>query len=89
MIIGRSPAPLNSPGKKPGVRRLRRSPWGDDNSRGKVQNVCGDSSVSGRGIAAYPYRLERQKVPVFRWIQGSSVGKDFIDFCDRIVVTLV
>jgi hypothetical protein len=39
MIIGRSPTPLNSTRTMRGVRRR------DDNSRGNVQNVHGDSSA--------------------------------------------
>jgi hypothetical protein len=40
MIIGRSLAPLNSSRTMGSVRRH------DDNSRGKVQNVRGDSSAA-------------------------------------------
>ena len=39
MIIGRSLTPLNSSSTMQGVRRR------DENSRGKVQNVPGDSSA--------------------------------------------
>jgi hypothetical protein len=43
MIIGRSHTPLNSSRTIGSVRRR------DDNSRGKVQNVRGDSSDEGQG----------------------------------------
>jgi hypothetical protein len=46
MIIGRSLTPLNSSRTMGSVRRH------DDNSRGKVQNVRGDSSADGQTSVA-------------------------------------
>src|ERR1700687_4190150 len=59
MIIGRSLMPLNSSRRMGNVRRA------DDNSRGKVQNVRGHSSVGSRGDS-YDNALAESVIGLFK-----------------------
>ncbi len=59
MIIGRSLTPLNSSTTMQGVRRR------DENSRGKVQNVPGDSSADyGESVFVVAWRVTGHPPPL-------------------------
>ena len=70
MIIGRSHTPLNSSTTIGSVRRR------DDNSRGKVQNVRGDSSAEGTGHRSRELERYQHLTPELRALTVNLIATE-------------